>query len=129
VWYTHVRTSHQLALLMRLAGPAFGNMEGLVMTSSQSSASRLRLRNVCARAAAVNRVAKTRSKRANGGSIAGSLAVSGLSWQPNHTITRRTARITRYCHCPNYCFSILLFRVLIRFNSLFGVLSVLSSLQ
>ncbi|XP_021931040.1 uncharacterized protein LOC110835283 isoform X3 [Zootermopsis nevadensis] len=70
-------------------------MEGLVMTSSQSTASRLRLRSVCARAASVNRVAKTRSKRTNGGSVAGSLAVSGLSWQPNHSITRRTARIAR----------------------------------
>ena len=82
---------------MRLAGSEFVvDMEGLVMTSSQSSASRLRLRTVCARAAAVNGVAKTRSKRANSSSVAGSLAANGLlSWQPNRSITRRTARIAR----------------------------------
>ncbi|XP_069697764.1 uncharacterized protein raw isoform X2 [Periplaneta americana] len=70
-------------------------MEGLVMTSSQSSASRLRMRSVCARAAAVKRSAKTRSRRLNGGSVAGSLSGSGLLWQPNRSITRRTARIAR----------------------------------
>lgn len=65
------------------------------MKSSRSSAGRLRLRSVCARAAAVKRVAKTRSKRAKGGSVAGSVALSGLVWQPNRSITRRTARVAR----------------------------------
>ena len=65
------------------------------MKSSRSSASRLRLRSVCARAAAVKRVAKTRSKRAKGGSVAGSVALSGLVWQPNRSVTRRTARVAR----------------------------------
>lgn len=77
-------------------------MEGLVMTSSQSSASRLRLRSVCTRAAAVNRVSKTRSKRVNGGSVAGSLAVGGLLWQPNRSVTRRTAKIAREVYSAWY---------------------------
>jgi hypothetical protein len=70
-------------------------MESLVMTSSQASASRLRLRSVCTRAAAVNRVSKTRSKRVNGGSVAGSLVESGVLWQPHRSVTRRTAKIAR----------------------------------
>ena len=65
------------------------------MKSSRSPAARLRLRSVCARAAAVKRVAKKRSKRAKGGSVAGSVAVSGLVWQTNRSVTRRTARVAR----------------------------------
>jgi hypothetical protein len=70
-------------------------MESLVM-SSQSEASCVRLRNVYARAAAMKRASKTRSKKVNvGSSVSGSLAGTGVSWQPNHSVTRRTARIAR----------------------------------
>ena len=63
--------------------------------SSRTSAARLRLRSVCARAAAVKRVAKTRSKRTKGSSVAGSASVCGVSWQPNRSVTRLTARVAR----------------------------------
>ncbi|XP_066993493.1 uncharacterized protein raw isoform X2 [Anabrus simplex] len=73
-------------------------MEGLVMTSSPTS--RLRLRTVCgggARAATLTKVAKARNNNnrlapANGSSAG---AAADLSWQPNRSVTRRTARIAR----------------------------------